>query len=60
MKLIFAEADDRLLGAHIVGSEATEMIAELASCFLAAELGIHFNVPAVFFLSDDDEAKAQK
>jgi dihydrolipoamide dehydrogenase len=29
VKLIFAEADDRLLGAHIVGSEATEMIAEL-------------------------------
>jgi dihydrolipoamide dehydrogenase len=29
VKLIFAEEDDRLLGAHIVGSEATEMIAEL-------------------------------
>lgn len=29
VKLIFDAADDRLLGAHIVGSEATEMIAEL-------------------------------
>lgn len=30
VKLIFDANDDRLLGAHIVGSEATEMIAELA------------------------------
>ncbi|MBU1983552.1 FAD-dependent oxidoreductase, partial [bacterium] len=30
VKLIFDDQDDRLLGAHIVGSEATEMIAELA------------------------------
>jgi dihydrolipoamide dehydrogenase len=29
VKLIFDANDDRLLGAHIVGSEATEMIAEL-------------------------------
>ena len=29
VKLIFDATDDRLLGAHIVGSEATEMIAEL-------------------------------
>jgi dihydrolipoamide dehydrogenase len=29
VKLIFDAADDRLLGAHIMGSEATEMIAEL-------------------------------
>ncbi|RPH93139.1 dihydrolipoyl dehydrogenase [candidate division KSB1 bacterium] len=29
VKLIFDAASDRLLGAHIVGSEATEMIAEL-------------------------------
>ncbi|HEY3294812.1 MAG TPA: dihydrolipoyl dehydrogenase [bacterium] len=29
VKLIFDEKTDRLLGAHIVGSEATEMIAEL-------------------------------
>jgi dihydrolipoamide dehydrogenase len=29
VKLIFDASDDRLLGAHIVGSEATEMIAEL-------------------------------
>jgi dihydrolipoamide dehydrogenase len=29
VKLIFDEKNDRLLGAHIVGSEATEMIAEL-------------------------------
>jgi len=36
VKLIFDATDDRLLGAHIVGSEATEMIAELA---LARALG---------------------
>ena len=29
VKLLFNERDDTLLGAHIVGSEATEMIAEL-------------------------------
>lgn len=29
VKLLFAESDDTLLGAHIVGSEATELIAEL-------------------------------
>jgi dihydrolipoamide dehydrogenase len=29
VKLIFDASDDRLLGAHIVGGEATEMIAEL-------------------------------
>ncbi|MBI5058283.1 dihydrolipoyl dehydrogenase [candidate division KSB1 bacterium] len=31
VKLIFAEQDDRLLGAHIVGNDATEMIAELCT-----------------------------
>jgi dihydrolipoamide dehydrogenase len=36
VKLLFREDDDRLLGAHIIGSEATEMIAELC---IAKKLG---------------------
>lgn len=31
VKLLFEEQDDALIGAHIVGSEATEMIAELCT-----------------------------
>ncbi|MCY3757325.1 MAG: dihydrolipoyl dehydrogenase, partial [Acidobacteria bacterium] len=39
VKLIFGEADGELLGAHLIGSEATELIGELG---LAMTLGATF------------------